>query len=155
LIPAPRQIVAAVTAASVLLCGIVCACGGSLPAMRDPSVAASAAAARPAEHGEHDAHCHGHHDDDRDSQDPHGQKPEPCHGGDHSCSHCQSAVNAVPDAGKNTADLNPLTYPAGLVLPAVFAMPCAAVGQIRWTAVGDLSPPPAPTLLRLHCALNT
>src|SRR5690348_11064043 len=92
---AARQFVATATAASMLLCSIVCACGGLLPHMHE--VAAAGPATLPAPHHEHEARCHRHPVNDGDSDGNHGQKPAPCHDGGHSCPHCQSWATAVSE----------------------------------------------------------
>ena len=145
----------------MLLCGVLCACGGSLPGVDAEAIVTLPAA--PAEQREHKHHCHGHgseghagHGQDEIPSDGEGQKPEPCHdGGGHSCSHCQSTATIVSETGKHTANLNPLSHYDGTILPAAFAVPACAANSARWPRPGDPSPPPAPTLLSLHCALNT
>jgi hypothetical protein len=152
---APRQFVASITAAAVLLCSIVCACGSSLPDPHEPVVSATS----PAAVGRHEVtpHCHGHRAEDADHHDGgHGQKPEPCKKGtDHSCSHCGSAVTAVSENGKSITDLSPLDHPVATLLPVLFAVPAVVTSPTRLPALGDPSPPPGHTLLSLHCALNT
>jgi hypothetical protein len=150
---AARQFVATATAASVLLCSIVCACGSPLPDAH--AVAAAQPAARPAGQHPHEARCHGHPVNDADSDGSHGGRPEPCHDGGHSCPHCQSRVTAASEDGRITAGLDPLGHPLATILPAVFTTPADVHCPTRRTTLGDPSPPPAPTLLRLHCALNT
>lgn len=107
--------------------------------------------------------CHGHpggekslahHDSGRVPQNGHGQKPEPCHEGDTSCSHCQSAVTVVSEGGRNTTDFSPLSYFAHLALPVMIAVPSAIVSPFRCANLGDASLPAAPNLFNLHCALN-
>jgi hypothetical protein len=154
----PRQFVAILTAASVLLCGIVCACGSSLPDFGGGAVGVATSPVAATRSSSHSTHCHGHRDSGPGSQDAdHGRTPQPSKGkgGDHSCSHCQSAVTATIEKATSTADLSPLLHPADILLPALFFTPAVTAGLVRWPAVGDPSPPPDPTLLSLHCALNT
>lgn len=160
---APRKLLASVTAAAVLLCSVLCACGGSLPHFDVKAVATLPAAT--VERQEHKHHCHGHGTEgqaghgkeegkeEAPSEDA-GQKPEPCHDGAHPCSHCESAA-IVSEAGKHMADRNPPSQFDGTFLPAAFAVPAFVSSPVRWPGPGDLSPPPTPTLLSLHCALNT
>jgi hypothetical protein len=148
----PRQIVASVTAAAVLLCGVVCACGGV--DHQDHSdhlnIASPAAAAG------QKPHCHG----DRENDADHGGKSRgheggPCKDTDHSCRHCQPTVTIKSGAGGGMVDLKPLAQ-GFVALPLVFAAPLVhATHAVRWSAVGDLSPPVHPTLLSLRCAFTT
>lgn len=156
-----RQIVATVTAASVLLCGVICACASSMPGIsRQLAVASTTSspldrATQPSCHGHHDVEKSlAHHDKHQVPQNGHGKKSEPCHEGDTSCSHCQSAVSVVSENGRNTTDLNPLSGLAQFTLPLMIAVPAAIANPVRCANLGDPSPPAAPTLLTLHCALN-
>src|SRR4051812_25151818 len=107
-----RQIVASATAVAVLLCGVVCACGGLDPhghRSDNVNVATPAAAAQK-------LHCHG----DRENDADHGGKSEgreggPCQDTGHSCRHCQPTVTIRSGAGGSTVDLKPLAQ--GFVAP--------------------------------------
>jgi hypothetical protein len=134
-----RQIVAGVTAVAVWLCGVVCACGG----MQRHSGATAGIAA------ENVPACHRRHGTPA--------KPSPSEkgkGGDQSCGHCRAGIAIQPDGGKPAVQFTPLAHLVCIVQPV--ASPVSAGPRVAslWLS-GDLSPPPATSLLRLHCALNT
>lgn len=146
----PRQIVGAVTALGVLLCSIACACdsmaappGGDHHNEQLPAIPS----------------CHGHHSSapTEPEHGGHSDKPDPCKekGGDHSCQHCQSTASPQLGDGKSAVQLTPFTHLVGVSeLGPVHSLSVSLLST-RWEIAGDLSPPLAPTLLRLHCALNT
>ena len=155
--------IASLTALSVLMCSILCACPGAAASSSDrtdkpPSHQSRGEPAVPedAEHEDHDlkkasGHCHG-------EPTPTGQEDapaQPCedHGGK-SCSHCEQPLISSAD-NKKPVELTPhhyflvtffLSLSEGTVQPKVTASKPAALSG---------APPPAEwsTLLRLHCAL--
>ena len=144
-----RQIVGAVTAVAVLLCGVVCACGASAPH--------SHAIAAPPDAADRLPPCHRHRA--TTSHNPGAGQPtktNPCKGkgSDHSCPHCQPGTSPQVSSGNNTPDLTPLGHFIEVVQPVSAAVHTGA-WQSQRAAAGKISPPLAPTLLRLHCALNT
>jgi hypothetical protein len=96
--------------------------------------------------------CHGH--GDADHHDQERKESEPSKDNDHSCQHCQPNITARLSNVKSLKDFTPFTNLLGI---HHFAVTHAVVTDVetQWSILGDLSPPPAPTLLRLHCALNT
>jgi hypothetical protein len=144
-----RQVVGTVTGLAVLLCSIACACGSMAAPSRDADDEQA-----PAE-----TSCHGHH-----AESPaHGEskKPDPCkkegkkEGEDHSCQHCQPNTSPQLGEGKLAVQLTPFAHLVGVLNTAPFDSQQFLLISTPWSIVGDLSPPLAPTLLRLHCALNT
>jgi len=96
--------------------------------------------------------CHGH--GDVEHQDQERKDSEPGKDSDHSCQHCQPNITARLSNVKSVKDFTPFTNLLGmhhLIVTHAAVMHVATPLFI----LGDLSPPPAPTLLRLHCALNT
>jgi hypothetical protein len=145
-----RQLVSTLTAASVLLCGVVCACGGSV----QQADAVQAALAAPSGEG-HGSHCHGQHDHHAKNSDSRPQNPQPCKDGGRSCQHCQSKATVGTASHDNSAHLTPFAHFVGLldVSPNDYRNPPLVV--TRRSTLGDLPPPVCPTLLSLHCALTT
>lgn len=142
-----RQLVAGLTAASVLLCSVVCACGGTEHQPIGPAVAAAVGEAGP--------HCHGSSNKPAGRhRDGHGKAPSGDN--DHrSCRHCQSTATLYSGGGGGGIDFKPLAQGFAalpFVLVGPFARPATAADPR--SVLGDLSPPGRPTLLSLHCALN-
>jgi len=136
-----RQVVGSVTTLSVLLCTVFCACASADPPHVNP---------RQHEGKNHSCHGHGdaeHHDQERKESDPSKDT-------DHSCQHCQPNITARLSNVKSVKDFTPFTNLLGMHHLAVTHAVVTDV-ETHWSILGDLSPPPAPTLLRLHCALNT
>jgi hypothetical protein len=134
------QFVSVFTSAAVLLCGIVCAGGGTALAADDEPCHETVHAEKPCCHAKNDEH---------EKTPP---RPAPCH--EHSCGHCHAAVTASSDSGKGL-------HPAQAAPVAAPALADAISGHdwitpvARRNITGDPSPPAARTLLSLHCALNT
>ena len=166
----PRQILSCVTAAFVLGCNVLCACGGHSPVGGggdDHRACHQTREPEPAKTRAH-SHCAGHgprHDHQHHRQNSGGEErpapAEPCGGGgepkapDPGCQHCNQIV-AVPDAkAKAGGDLASHPSLAGF-LPPLLTEPPADPGRSRLRVMaGDPSPPTAgPTLLSLHCALT-
>jgi hypothetical protein len=142
-----RHIIASLTALSVLLCNIICACGGGIPV--------AAAAGHTACHEEEQNHCSSHHRDQHDEADDHDQpsEPVPCHHDDGgSCQHCEAMMIA------QGANDGPAVSFAPLFLDwAHQVVEAAQLQQFDSTlSVLDGIPPPrqSSSLLSLHCALT-
>jgi hypothetical protein len=137
------QLVSVVTATAVFLCGIICACGGTLLAA-DIDLTPCHAQAAPVEKG----CCHSKHETRHEAP----AQPAPCHGA-HACGHCNAALSASPNVAK-VLDLSSLTW---IPTPphSAFAGWNVASFFARMNIAGDPSPPGERTLLSLHCALNT
>ena len=145
---AGRRVVGAVTAAFVLLCSVYCACGGP-PAL--PGRLAHGA--KPAAAASCSAHCH---DQERTpaEQSEHGGKPRGEQPGHTGCGHCNPALSIIESSSASAASYSPEWAPAWFPLPASRVEILTVVSAP--SADGDLPPPTsAPTLLNLHCALNT
>jgi len=143
-----RQIVAAMTALSVLVCGVVCACPASAHTTRCHG---DSVTTESHEHG-HD-HC-SKSSQHEDSEAEHKESPAaPCHDhGSDSCASCDSTA-IVRTEGNSVQVSQPLVV--SFLVPFIdFAV--APPVQIRLLpAAASGIPPPAEwsTLLRLHCAL--
>ena len=174
----PHQFLGSVTAVSVLLCAVFCACGNSHErgcddtrshACQTPGAAAPTATPRSKPHcGAHGGHAH-HHPHGHDDHNGHAEVPAGHHGAGESsepatpapqdggggCQHCQPTVTA-PMKVQVPADYSPHLSPAGILpLPTNDLTP-GLVALHRPGFRGDLSPPVGPdTLLSLHCALTT
>ena len=144
---AGRRIIAAVTAAFVLLCGVLCPCG----------VAAAAAAATPSSPACHKTTaepapaCHAGGDADQGDRYP---VPDRHHNGDGPCPHCHPQAAGMEPA-KKSAELPPLASlfaPLATASPASDFSPAALLANAR--GIKPPQPPPS-TLLALRCALNT
>ena len=132
MIAVARQFVAAVTAVIMFLAAINCACRSAHAA---PTTAQ--ANARP---------CHAHRA---------ARQPAPCHGGaprdTSTCQHCQGSLAINGDLGKAIdATIHLLAAPTPLT--ATILAP-TAIDPSTPLSFAPLTP--APTLLSLHCALNT
>lgn len=146
-----RQFVSALTAASVLLCGIVCACGDTVhQADSAPTPVASVAG------DGHDSHCHRYPGQGTSQgRDGHPQNPEPCKDGGPSCRRCQSNATLASGNAAGVAHLTPFAHFVGI--PDVTLHEPWTTPSIlsRCSTLGDLPPPLCSTLLSLHCALMT
>lgn len=145
----PRQIVGTVTAAMVLVCSIVCACGSAAHAFSQVGEGV-----QPVQPVQSHSHCDHQDESNREHQDGDHSTSEPCrhHSGESSCHQCQSVVG-VENSGKILADLAPHALVFGmlpLVQTAQHLNPALILRPLTHT---DL-PPPSPTLLSLHCALT-
>ena len=138
------------TAAFVLLCSVYCACGGVVPAGHGPvpgrTERQTAAACT--------AHCHGHDHGRTPAQSEPDGPPGSGHSGHAGCGHCNPVLSIL----ELSSGLSTPHAPAWAA--AVLLVPCPAVEMqsIRpaYSINQDLPPPTsAPTLLSLHCALNT
>jgi hypothetical protein len=117
---------------------------------------------RPSALSDHKPHCHGHHDQPAPADQTHDQHAEhhygdsPCNHDGQSCRHCQSIGLLAKSSSTTTVDLKPTDQ--GVLAPLAL-LPAQIVSRLsasRWSAfIGDPSPPLQPTLLRLHCALNS
>ena len=133
------QFVSVFTATAVLLCGIVCAGGGTLLAADTEPCHETTPAQK--------ACCH----EKNDEHEKAPSRPEPCH--EHSCGHCHAAVTASSGSGKA---LHPTqTTPELAPPPANITAHDRSTPLARRNITGDPSPPGARTLLSLHCALNS
>ena len=149
--------VASLTALSVLMCGILCACPGAAEASADTGGKAPSHQS----HGEEAGHGHEH--SKKSFGHCHGSEPavpeqekapeEPC--GDHEgqpCSHCERPLISKLDS--KSAELAPHYHLVHFFLPLFQSTTQPQVTSYRPEAVSG-APPPAEwsTLLRLHCAL--
>jgi hypothetical protein len=156
----PRQFVGSVTAACVLLCNILCACGSHSGGAVENTKAAVMQVAAPVAKKSHCPH-HGHHrhedhvppvEPTKDTGPGGGMPHHNGHDGGSGCQHCEGSVAA----------------PAGKVVDAFTLAASTMVGFApHWGSylgsqtslstpaiAGDLPPPIAhPTLLSLGCAL--
>ena len=145
---AGRRAVGAVTAAFVLLCSVYCACGG-LPAV--PGLLSREAEQRSA--AACSAHCH---DQGGAPAEPseHGGIPRGEQSGHTGCGHCNPVLSVLESSGGSATVHSPEWAPAWFPLPGSRVELRSVVSAP--SADGDLPPPrSAPTLLSLHCALNT
>ena len=143
-----RRAVGGVTAAFMLLCSVYCACGG-LPAL--PVLLTSEA--EPGTSAPCSAHCHDH-ARTAPEQSEHGGTPRGEQPGHSGCGHC-NPVLSILESSSGSAALHTLES-----APAWFPLPVSTVEvhSVRSppSVHGDLPPPASPpTLLSLHCALNT
>src|SRR6476619_1660796 len=108
----PRQIIGAVTALAMLLCGVACACG-SAHASTGPANSVDTAPREPA--------CHRHHGGARSSSDRLSQpaRPDPCkdQNPDHPCHHCQASASPQLANDRPTVQLTPLAHFVGILDP--------------------------------------
>ena len=165
-----RQTIAAVTALSVLVCSLLCACPATATTAHAHGQAASSASHT---HGDRSAHAHHAAHQDRaaahdstsgapchskapPANDTDGEVPaEPCHdgGNGHGCGHCDGTSLTKPDT--NVVQLAPvLTTHFVSPLFDLTVVPPAPLRPLPAATTGV--PPPAEwsTLLRLHCALT-
>ena len=161
-----RSLVGSLTAFSVLLCHIYCACG---PVNGSAATPSSGAIRVPAEQSHCSAHSkivppnqssplrHHHdpignpsNDGSADDKPPCGEHPHHHHSD--ACQHCQPTVIAPSDrsdpAPSSVLNLLPIALPVEIA-SAFVAEPSASWRHLH----GDLSPPACSTLLGLHCAL--
>lgn len=142
-------------AVAVLLCHVLCACGGSkaiaataVASVQDP---AGAAASHPG--------CHGHGDDGDGNGVSSKQKddrPAPCHEDPSSCEHCKRPAVAASENGSSLGDLRPTALLAEPFAPSWSTGPVLIPATHVRLVACDLPPPQGgSTLLSLHCALNT
>jgi len=143
-----HRVVAVFTAAAVFFTSIDCACATGLSSRQQVESGNSALAMPPC-----CAHHHGmaHHCKYQDGAQK--RRPKPCDG---TCDHCgQSVINDSVVA----RDLSSLSHYVFSVwdsasIPVAITPPAAFLRTPVF--LDDLPPPaPAPTLLSLHCALNT
>lgn len=143
-----RSTISAVTALSVLLCHVVCACGGSFSHADGRAVGHGAVPPK--------SHCHAHHDD----QDAGHGSPAPAHcpdkGHDHSCPHCKQAGAVKIGVDKGATDLKPVGSFIGFLDSSILALAGSrSAFRVGHFACGASPPLPSTSLLSLHCALNT
>ena len=146
-----RRIVGSLTAACVLLCSIWCACGDADAAATDKGHVS----ARETPTSQH--HCHGRpgsagegnrNDSDRKAPESGGKQR-----GNGGCGHCEPTLAKAEQ--KASTPGWPRAFSVDLVQCAIATLCGQTVSHLpSWS--GDLPPPlPQPTLLSLHCALNT
>lgn len=162
-----RSLVGLLTAASVLLCNIYCACGsfGNDSAAEQRQLATTSVPAKKKSHCPAPSQAFPSHQslpvknqhapEGRESGDGTADYSPPCsehpNNRNDACEHCQPIVIA-PGAPSFTAssyflDLVPIALPE--IAGDVVARPSASWVHLH----GDLSPPACSTLLGLHCAL--
>ena len=153
-----RHTIASLTALSVLMCSVLCAC----PSLANASPDTTGKAAVPHSHDDDSAghdhqhpkktsgHCHG----EPAAPDQEDAPAQPCedHGGK-SCSHCEQPL--ISSADNKPVELTPHHYFLNtFFLPLFEGRVQPQVTASKPTALSG-APPPAEwtTLLRLHCAL--
>jgi hypothetical protein len=146
-----RQVVGSVTAACVLLCSIYCACGAAGAAATDDCHVSAAETPR----SQH--HCHGHPSSpvEASHSGSEGKAPEP--GGKQDsgagCGHCEPTLAKVEQKASTPGFFG--TFSVDLAPCAIATLSDQTVSHLP-PCSGDLPPPLLqPTLLSLHCALNT
>jgi hypothetical protein len=144
-----RQVVAAVTALAVLLCGVACVCG-SAPVTIGINPHATAAGTEPA--GALPP-CHRHRL--THASPPAGPVNHKLPG--HSCPHCQSGMSPQVTSNSRATDVGRLPPMVGPFLRPIPPLGSGIlIATVGLSMAHDLAPPsPRATLLRLHCALNT
>lgn len=152
-----RQIIGSLTALSVLLCSLLCACPASANAV-GKTASDSHQAAGDKHEQRSKGHCHGSGSDQSDETDDHSEKPAPAAPCDHgqggsSCTHCDSQAVVRADTAA-AAELVPHQAFALHFLP-VLDLSSVRELRVQKTVALDGSPPAArwSTLLQLHCAL--
>lgn len=136
------------TAAFVLLCSVYCACGGVVsaglgPVAGQPERQAAAGCT---------AHCHDHGGTPGPSE--HDGAPDRGQSGHAGCGHCNPVLSVIEPTSDPVAVHAPAWAAPALLVPGSPVQ--AQLIRLALAANQDLPPPTsAPTLLSLHCALNT
>ena len=149
-----RRIVGVITAAGVLLCSIYCACGD---AAHHSLNAAEAHLAASGHSEQRHRHCHAHPAAAalRHGVAGHDGAPTPCRhpDGGNGCGHCDASLGRAEQA--SPALVAHALVPSGFAPWAVATLREQMASHLP-ACSGDLPPPPGqPTLLNLHCTLNT